>query len=63
MERRPFRVTVKETLVHDVWVNAVDAEEARILAIDHRALWRHLPEHDWIDTGEVFDEHGYSVGI
>ena len=63
MDRKPFRVTVKETLVHDVWINARDAEEARLLAVDHRALWKHKPEQDWIDTGEVFDEYGASISL
>lgn len=61
MDKQPFKVTIKETLIHEAWVQAVNAEQARIVAIDNRALWRHKPEHDWIDTGAIYDAYDNEI--
>jgi hypothetical protein len=63
---KPYKVTIHEHLIYDVWVHADSVAEAEELAEntifeDDRSGWSQDHEACWIDLGTIYDESGVEV--
>jgi hypothetical protein len=63
---KPYKVTIHEHLIYDVWVHADSVAEAEELVEnsifeDDRSGWQIDNEAGWIDVGTIYDEDGVEV--
>jgi hypothetical protein len=63
---KPYKVTIHEHLIYDIWVHADSTAEAEELAEnsvfeDDRQAWQLDNEASWIDVGTIYDEDGVEV--